>query len=204
MKAEKGNIFTVFDEIIQREEKERQLNQRAKVIWFTGLSGSGKTTIAKGLERALMHEGHLTKLLDGDNIRAGINNNLGFSVEDRAENIRRISEVSKLFLDGGIIVIACFVSPTNEMREMAKSIIGKDDFILVHVNTSLEECERRDVKGLYKKARAGEIKEFTGISSPFEEPIDPNVVLSTEGRSIEDTIAELLGTIKEYLLLPSK
>src|SRR5690606_14327555 len=122
MKEEKGNIFTVFDELIQREEKEKQLKQRARVIWFTGFSGSGKTTVAKGLERALMTQGFLTKLLDGDNVRAGINNNLGFSESDRKENIRRIAEVSKLFLDGGVIVIACFVSPTNELREIAKEI----------------------------------------------------------------------------------
>jgi len=201
MKEEKGNIFTVFDELIQREEKEKQLKQRARVIWFTGFSGSGKTTVAKGLERALMTQGFLTKLLDGDNVRAGINNNLGFSESDRKENIRRIAEVSKLFLDGGVIVIACFVSPTNELREIAKEIIGEDDFILVHINTSLEECERRDVKGLYKKARSGEIKDFTGISAPFDDPLNAQITISTEGRSIQDTVTEILGSIKEYILL---
>lgn len=204
MKEEKGNIYTIFDEIISREEKEKTLKQKARVVWLTGLSGSGKTTLAKGLERKLHDGGYFTKLLDGDNVRAGINNNLGFGAEDRVENIRRISEVAKLFMDGGVITICCFVSPTNGLREMAKQIIGEEDFILVHVNTSLEECERRDVKGLYKRARKGEIPNFTGISAPFDEPINPQITISTEGREINDCVDSLLDSLKEYLTLSTQ
>ena len=204
MKEEKGNIYTIFDEIISREEKEKSLNQKARVVWLTGLSGSGKTTLAKGLERKLHDEGYFTKLLDGDNVRAGINNNLAFSEEDRVENIRRISEVAKLFMDGGVITICCFVSPTNDLRAMAKQIIGEEDFILVHVNTSLEECERRDVKGLYKRARKGEIPNFTGISAPFDEPINPQITISTEGGEINDCVDSLLNSLKEYLTLSTQ
>ena len=201
MKEESGNIFTIFDEMLPREEKEALLNQRAKVIWMTGLSGSGKSTIAKALERKLHSHGHLSQLLDGDNIRAGINNNLGFSEVDRLENIRRIAEVSKLFLNCGIITINCFVSPTLEIRQMAKDIIGEDDFIEVFVNTPLEVCEARDVKGLYKKARAGEIKDFTGIDAPFEAPITPSLDLKTENREIHETTEELFRFIKSYITL---
>lgn len=202
MKEEKENIFTVFDELISREEKEKKLNQKAKVIWLTGLSGSGKTTIAKGLERKMHQEGYFTKLLDGDNVRVGINNNLSFSAEDRNENIRRIAEVSKLFVDGGVITICCFVSPTNDLRAMAREILG-DDLVLVYVNTSLEECERRDVKGLYKKARNGEIPNFTGISAPFDEPVNPEIIIGTEGKEITACVDELWLRVKEYVLLRS-
>lgn len=204
MKEEKGNIYTVFDEIISREEKERSLKQKARVVWLTGLSGSGKTTLAKGLERKLHDQGFFTKLLDGDNVRAGINNNLGFGADDRVENIRRISEVAKLFVDGGVITICCFVSPTNDLRDMAKEIIGANDFILVHVNTSLEECEKRDVKGLYKRARKGEIPNFTGISAPFDEPINPQITISTEGREIGECVDSLLNSLKDYLTLSTQ
>lgn len=204
MKEEKGNIYTVFDEIISRDEKERSLKQKARVIWLTGLSGSGKTTLAKGLERKLHDQGFFTKLLDGDNVRAGINNNLGFGADDRVENIRRISEVAKLFMDGGVITICSFVSPTNDLRDMAKEIIGADDFILVHVNTSLEECEKRDVKGLYKRARKGEIPNFTGISAPFDEPINPQITISTEKREKSECVDSLLNSLKEYLTLSAQ
>lgn len=191
MKEEKGNIYTVFDELLQREDKEILLDQTAKVIWLTGLSGSGKTTIAKGLEQKLHKEKYLTQILDGDNIRAGINNNLSFTEEDRKENIRRIAEVSKLFLNCGIICINCFVSPTKEIRAKAKEIIGPENFIEVFVNTSLAECERRDTKGLYAKARKGEIDNFTGISSPFEAPEKPDFDLKTKDLSIEETVNRL-------------
>ena len=170
MKESKENIFTIFDDILQREDKESLLQQKSKVIWMTGLSGSGKTTIAKGVERYLHNNGILNQLLDGDNIRVGISNNLTFSCEDRAENIRRIAEVSRLFLNCGIVTLNCFVSPTIEIRNIAKEIVGVENFIEVYINASLETCEERDVKGLYKKARKGEIKDFTGISSPFEAP----------------------------------
>jgi len=199
MKEEKGNIFTLFDEMLQREDKENFLKQRAKVIWMTGLSGSGKSTIAKVLERRLHAEGFLCQMLDGDNIRAGINSNLGFSDADRSENIRRISEVSKLFLNCGVITINCFVSPTIAIRQLAKDIIGQDDFIEVFINTPLEVCEARDVKGLYKKARAGEIKDFTGIDAPFEAPEHPQLDLKTADRKIDETTDELFRYIKSHI-----
>lgn len=158
---------------------------------MTGLSGSGKSTIAIELERKLQSNGFFCQLLDGDNVRTGINNNLGFSENDRHENIRRIAEVSKLFLNNGIICINCFVSPTREVRELARSIIGEKDFVEVFINTPLEICEKRDVKGLYKKARAGEIKDFTGINAPFESPINPSLEIRTENKSIEQNVNEL-------------
>jgi len=182
------NIHPIFDKILGRKEKEKFLNQTSKVLWFTGLSGSGKSTVAQGLEKKLFEEGYFVKVLDGDNIRTGICNNLGFSIEDRKENIRRIAEVSKLFCQSGIICLNSFVSPTVEIRQMAKDIIGEEDFIEVFVNTPLEICEKRDVKGLYKKARAGEIKGFTGIDSPFEEPTNPSLDLKTENKSIEESV----------------
>lgn len=195
MKDEGRNIFSVFDEMLNREDKEKLLNQNAKVIWFTGLSGSGKTTIAKEVERILHQQGFVTQLLDGDNIRTGINNNLGFSEEDRSENIRRIAEVSKLFLNCGIITINCFVSPTNTIRNQARTIIGEDDYIEILVDTPLEVCEKRDTKGLYAKARAGEIKDFTGISAPFERPDKPDLVVKTESQEISDSTQEVLTHI---------
>ena len=186
MKNEGQNIYSVFDQIISREETEAFLNQKAKVIWMTGLSGSGKTTLAKYLERKLLDNGFFTKLLDGDNVRSGLNKGLGFSEEDRNENIRRIAEVSKLFMDGGVICINCFVSPTEEIRNMARNIVGDSDFVEVFINTPFEECEKRDVKGLYAKARKGEIKDFTGISAPFESPKNPTIEVLTAGKSIEE------------------
>ena len=195
MKEEKENIFTIFDDILQREDKESLLKQKSKVIWMTGLSGSGKTTVAKGVERYLHNNGILNQLLDGDNIRVGINNNLTFSSEDRAENIRRIAEVSKLFLNCGIVTLNCFVSPTIEIRENAKVIIGGEDFIEVYINASIETCEERDVKGLYKKARKGEIKDFTGISSPFEAPENPDIEINTSELSIDESVQKVLDYI---------
>lgn len=185
-----NNIHPIFDRILSREEKESFLNQKGLVIWMTGLSGSGKSTIAIGLEKKLHDAGVLTQVLDGDNVRTGINNNLGFSESDREENIRRIAEVSKLFLNCGIVCINCFVSPTIAIRKKAKSIIG-NDFVEVFINTPLEECEKRDVKGLYKKARAGEIKDFTGINAPFEAPLTADVVIETKGKSIEESVEQL-------------
>jgi adenylylsulfate kinase len=189
------NIHPVFNKILQRPEKEKLLNQKAKVIWMTGLSGAGKTTIGAGIERELNKRGHLTQVLDGDNIRSGINNNLGFSAEDRFENIRRIAEVSKLFLNCGIICINSFISPTKEIRAMAKEIIGEDDFIEVYVNAPLEVCEQRDVKGLYRKARDGKIKDFTGIDAPFEVPENPAVEIRTDQLSIEESVQKCLEVI---------
>jgi len=199
MKAEDNNVFSVFDEIISREEKENFLRQKARVIWMTGLSGSGKTTLAKYLERSLMQRQYLSKLLDGDNIRTGLNKDLGFAESGRLENIRRIAEVSKLFMDGGVICINCFVSPTEDIRSLARDIIGKDDFIEVYINTPLEECESRDVKGLYKKARAGEIKDFTGISAPFEAPVHANIEIKTSGKTIAESGEELVRKILPFI-----
>ena len=189
------NIHPIFDKILSRNDKELFLNQKAKVLWFTGLSGSGKSTIAQHLEKRLFSEGIFVQLLDGDNIRSGINNNLGFSLEDRNENIRRISEVSKLFLNAGIVCLNSFVSPTIKIRNAAKEIIGEEDFIEVYVNTPLEICEQRDVKGLYKKARAGEIKGFTGIDSPYEAPQNPDIEVKTENQTIEESVDQIYQAI---------
>lgn len=190
-----NNIYPIFDRMMGREEKELLLKQRSVMVWFTGLSGSGKSTIAIALERELHKRGLLCRILDGDNIRSGINNNLGFSAEDRIENIRRIAEVSKLFIDTGVITIAAFISPNNELREMASSIIGKENFLEIYVNTPIEECERRDVKGLYAKARKGEIKDFTGVSAPFEAPEHPALSLDTSVLSLEESVNKLLEMI---------
>ena len=195
MKESKDNLFPIFNEILKKEEKEILLKQNAKVIWMTGLSGSGKTTIAKGVERHLHSIGILNQLLDGDNIRVGISNNLTFSSEDRAENIRRISEVSKLFLNCGVITLNCFVSPTIEIRNIAKEIIGAENFIEVYINASVDTCEERDVKGLYKKARKGEIKDFTGISAPFEAPKSPEIEINTAQLSIDESVQKVLDYI---------
>ena len=188
-----NNIFPTTA-ILQRTDKEKLLGQKGIAIWFTGLSGSGKTTIAIALEKELNAKGLLTQILDGDNIRTGINNNLGFSDTDRSENIRRIAEVTKLFVNCGIITICCFVSPTEEIRNNAKSIIGENDFIEVFVNTPLEVCEQRDVKGLYAKARKGEIKDFTGINAPFEAPVKPSIEIKNE--TVEESVGRILELIK--------
>jgi len=195
MKERENNIFTFYDEVVQRGEKEKLLCQKAIAVWMTGLSGSGKTTIAKIVERKLHEKGHLVQLLDGDNIRHGLNNNLGFTEEDRTENIRRIAEVNKLFNECGVVTINCFVSPTLAIRSMAREIIGAESFNEVFVNTPLHICEERDVKGLYKKARKGEIKNFTGIDAPFEASTDPAISLLTENKTAEESADELLNFI---------
>ncbi len=192
---ETKHIYPIFDRMLSRSDKEELLKQHSVMIWFTGLSGSGKSTIAIALERELQKRGLLCRILDGDNIRSGINNNLGFSAEDRIENIRRIAEIGKLFVDTGIITIAAFISPNNDIREMAANIIGKEDFMEIYVSTPIEECERRDVKGLYAKARKGEIKNFTGISAPFEAPQHPALSLDTSQLSVEESVNKLLELI---------
>lgn len=192
---ETNHIYPIFDRMLGRADKEELLKQHGLMIWFTGLSGSGKSTIAIALERELQQRGLLCRILDGDNIRSGINNNLGFSAEDRVENIRRIAEVGKLFVDTGIITLAAFISPNNEIREMAAGIIGKEDFLEIYVSTPLEECERRDVKSLYAKARRGEIKNFTGISAPFEAPTHPALSLDTSKLSLKESVDQLLDLI---------
>ncbi|MBP3420082.1 MAG: adenylyl-sulfate kinase [Marinifilaceae bacterium] len=193
--SNENNIYPIFDKTLQRSDREKLLKQRGKMIWFTGLSGSGKSTLAIALERELYERGVLCQILDGDNIRTGINNNLGFSEADRIENIRRIAEVSKLFVNCGVVTIAAFISPTTAIRNMAKQIIGEDDFMEIYVSTPIEECERRDVKGLYAKARKGEIANFTGISSPFEAPENPALSLDTSVLPIEESVKQLLDTI---------
>ena len=195
MNTSSENIFPVFDKIISKEKKEKLLNQKGKVVWLTGLSGSGKTTIALQLEKELFKLGFLVQIFDGDNIRAGINNNLSFSESDRAENIRRISEVSKLFLNCGVITINCFVSPTKKMRQNAKKIIGKENYYEIFINADLETCEKRDVKGLYKKARSGEIKNFTGIDTEYEKPNNPSLEIDTSQLSPDQSIEIILKNI---------
>jgi adenylylsulfate kinase len=199
MNTSSENIFPVFDKIISKEKKEKLLNQKGKVVWLTGLSGSGKTTIALQLEKELYKLGFLVQILDGDNIRAGINNNLSFSEGDRTENIRRIAEVSKLFLNCGIITINCFVSPTIKMRQIAEKIIGKENYYEIFINADLETCEKRDVKGLYKKARNGEIKNFTGIDSQYEKPNNPSLEVNTTQLSIDQSIEIILKNVLPQL-----
>lgn len=186
------NLYPITDRMLPREAKEDLLGQRGVLLWMTGLSGSGKSTVALALERELHRRGRLVRLLDGDNVRTGINRGLGFSEEDRTENIRRIAEVSKLFVETGIITIACFVSPTRDLREMARDIVGADDFREIYISTPLEECERRDVKGLYARARRGEVKNFTGISAPFEAPEHPALSLDTSILSVEESVQKIL------------
>jgi len=185
-----SNLFPT-NKILSRQEKEQLLGQKGLVVWMTGLSGSGKTTLAVALEKALYNQGKLTQVLDGDNIRTGINNNLGFGETDRIENIRRIAEVSKLFVECGVITICCFISPTNFMRNQAREIIGAENFLEVYVNAPLQVCEERDVKGLYAKARRGDITDFTGIHAPFEAPQNPEVELNT-GTCIVPAAVEVL------------
>jgi adenylylsulfate kinase len=189
------HIYPVFDQIVSRSEKEKRLNQHSKVIWFTGLSGSGKTTLASALERNLFERGYLTQVLDGDNIRTGINNNLGFSPEDRKENIRRIAEIAKLLINSGVICLCAFVSPSEETRKIVRDIVGEEDFLEVFVSTPLEVCESRDIKGLYQKARAGEIKEFTGISAPFEIPQNAVLSIDTSDKSVDECVTILLDKL---------
>ncbi len=201
MTKEKLNITPVSDQLVSRIEKEKLLNQKSKVIWFTGLSGSGKTTLAMALEKNLYEDGFVTQILDGDNIRSGINNNLGFSPEDRMENVRRIAEVAKLLLNSGVICICAFVSPTEDIRNLVREIVGENDFLEIFMSTPLEVCETRDVKGLYQKARAGEIKNFTGISAPFEIPQNAVLSIDTSNKSVEECVNLLLGKILPEITL---
>ena len=189
------HIYPIFDKMLTRADKEALLGQRGLMVWMTGLSGSGKSTLAIALERELQRRGILCRILDGDNIRSGINSNLGFSPDDRRENIRRIAEVAHLFVDTGIVTIAAFISPSEELRQMAAGIIGAGDFFEVYVNTPLSVCEERDVKGLYAKARRGEIREFTGISAPFEAPQSPALTIDTSARPLGDCVEDVLKLI---------
>ena len=190
-------IYPIFDRMLGREDKETLLKQKGIALWFVGLSGSGKSTIAIALERELHKRGFLCCVLDGDNIRFGINKDLQFSIEDRTENIRRIAEITKLYVNLGVITLAAFISPEKKMRDMASQIIGDKDFVEVYISTPIEECEKRDVKGLYAKARKGELKEFTGVTAPFEAPESPSISLDTSVLSVEQSVNKLIE-----LLLP--
>ena len=201
MKNTTEHIYPIFDRLLQKEAKEKLLNQKGKVFWLTGLSGSGKSTIAQYLEKRLFEAGFFTQILDGDNIRSGLNNNLGFSAEDRTENIRRISEVAKLFGNSGIVTIASFISPTRLIRGMAKEIIGATDFFEIFIDTPLAVCEARDVKGLYAKARSGVIKNFTGIDAPYEAPDNPAFTVFTKGLSVEESAAKLFEFVLSEIKL---
>lgn len=182
-------------ELLSKELKEKHLTQRAKVIWFTGLSGAGKTTLGQRLEKELFARGFLCQILDGDNIRSGINKNLGFSEDDRVENIRRVAEVAKLFLNCGIITINCFIAPTHQIREMAASIVGNQNLIDVFIDAPMSVCEDRDTKGLYRLARAGKIQQFTGVNSVFEPPVNPSIRIQTDIFTIDQCVDLLLDKI---------
>ena len=182
---------------ITKEDRVKLLNQKGATIWLTGLSGSGKSTIAVELEHALIENKHQAYILDGDNIRHGLNKNLGFSPEDRAENIRRIGEVAKLFTEANIITIAAFVSPYREDRDNVRKLLNQGEFVEIYVKCSLEVCETRDTKGLYKKARAGEVKDFTGISAPYEEPLNPELTIDSSKLSVEESAREILNYLEE-------
>jgi len=199
-----SNTACFLNAAIKRQSKESLLNQRAKAIWMTGLSGSGKTTLGIHLEKLLHKKGFLTQILDADHVRATFNRELNFTMEGRAENIRRIAEFSKVFLDTGIIVINCFISPTKEIRQIARKIIGKKDYIEVYVNTSIETCEKRDTKGLYKKVRKGLIENFTGVGSPYEPPENPDIEIDTENLSIEQAVKKLSNYIIPKITLIKK
>ena len=189
---------------VSKEQREQLLNQRAVLIWFTGLSGSGKSTLAVQLEAQLSDLGFKTYLLDGDNIRAGLNKDLSFTDEGRVENIRRIGEVAKLLLDAGVVVLSAFISPFKADRQQVKEIVGAHNYVEVFVDAPLELCEQRDVKGLYKKARAGEVKNFTGIDSPYEAPANADVVLNTGELSVEESIAELMNFVLPKIKFTTK
>ncbi len=203
MAQQKATNITWHEATVTTEDRERLLNQKGCVIWFTGLSGSGKSTLANAVEYVLHQQNHHTYVLDGDNVRHGLNKNLGFSPEDREENIRRIGEVAKLFADAGTIVMTAFISPYHADRDQARELIAEGRFVEVFVDCSLEVCEERDTKGLYKKARAGEIKEFTGISAPYEPPLDPEVTVNTVEFSVEECAQAVIAFLVKVGLVPA-
>lgn len=190
----KPSIFT-----LGRIEKERITGQKGLVVWISGLSGSGKSTLANEIEKMLYEKSILTQILDGDSVRMGLNQNLSFSMDDRKENIRRVAEVAKMFKDCGIVTICCFVSPTQELRQLAKDIIGREDFLDVFLSASIECCEKRDVKGWYAKARNGMVKNFTGVDSPFEKPLNADLVLDTENKSVKECAIDLFNFIENKI-----
>ena len=203
MAQQKATNITWHAATVTAEDREKLLNQKGCVIWFTGLSGSGKSTLANAVEQVLHQQRHHTYVLDGDNVRHGLNKNLGFSPEDREENIRRVGEVAKLFSDAGTIVMTAFISPYCADRDQARALIAEDRFVEVFVDCPLNVCEERDTKGLYKKARAGEIKEFTGISAPYEPPLTPEVTVNTAALSIEECAQAVVETLVKAGLVPA-
>ncbi len=203
MAQQKATNITWHEAVVTAEDREKLLNQKGCVIWFTGLSGSGKSTLANAVGQVLHQQQHHTYVLDGDNVRHGLNKNLGFSPEDREENIRRIGEVAKLFADAGTIVLTAFISPYRTDRDQARALIAEGRFVEVFVDCALEVCEERDTKGLYKKARAGEIKEFTGISAPYEPPLNPEVTVDTAALSIEECAQAVVSVLIKAGLVPA-
>lgn len=189
------NLHPIFDRMLNRADKEARLQQRGLVVWLYGLSGSGKSTLAIALEHRLAAEGFFTQVLDGDNIRTGLNRNLGFSDDDRRENIRRIAEVAKLFLHAGVVTIASFITPKAELRALAQEVVGGPDFLDVYVKASFATCAGRDPKGLYAKAQSGAVAQFTGRDSAFEEPVAPGLALDTEARSVAECLDQLYHAV---------
>jgi adenylylsulfate kinase len=182
--------------LVTRERRNKQKNHKSVVIWFTGLSGSGKSTMAHAVEEELFKKGYSTFVLDGDNVRHGLSSNLDFSDDDRKENIRRIGEVSRLMMDAGIITMTAFISPFRKDREIARNLMLSGDFIEVYCQASIETCELRDVKGLYKRARAGEIKNYTGIDSPYEEPKNPELIIDTDKETLDESVIQVINFLK--------
>ncbi|HDS59114.1 MAG TPA: adenylyl-sulfate kinase [Thermoplasmatales archaeon] len=201
MKKQKATNVTWHEHKISREERERLLGQKGVVLWFTGLSGSGKSTVANEVAYLLHQREKLTYILDGDNIRHGLNKDLGFSPEDRSENIRRISEVANLLADAGVITLTAFISPYREDRNFCRSLLGEGRFMEIYTKASLDTCEHRDPKGLYRKARSGEIKNFTGIDAPYEEPEEPELVLDTDCQTVEESARAVMDRLREWNVL---
>lgn len=196
--------ITWHDSEVKKVERQHRNKHKSVVIWFTGLSGSGKSTVSVALEQELFKQQVQTYRLDGDNIRHGLNNNLGFSPEDRKENIRRIGEVGKLMVDAGLVTVTAFISPYREDRDAVRDLLEDDEFIEVYTKCSLDECEARDPKGLYQKARNGEIQGFTGINAPYEEPIDPEIVIDTEQNSVEESVRYIISYLKSHAYIKNK
>jgi adenylylsulfate kinase len=188
---------------VTKADRQRQNGHKSCILWFTGLSGAGKSTLANAVDQQLHERGLKSYVLDGDNIRHGLNRGLGFSPADRKENIRRIAEVAKLFVDAGVIVLTAFISPFREDRELARGLVEPDEFVEIYVKCPLEECERRDPKGLYRKARSGEIAEFTGITSPYEEPLSPELIVESGTQSVEESVQIVLRYLEERGIIPA-
>ncbi len=197
----KSRNITWSHSLVTRQEREEKNSHKGAILWFTGLSGSGKSTLSKAVEKRLFERGCQTYILDGDNVRFGLNRDLGFSPEDRTENIRRIGEVAKLFMDAGAIVLTAFISPYRTDRDANRELVGEGEFLEVYAKCSLEECENRDPKGLYKKARAGEIPEFTGISAPYEEPLNPELVVETDAHDVDACVDQIIAQLTDLGVL---